>query len=302
MLCDDPERWQGWVGGRLKREGIYTYKVFEKATYIYNCVPANDARERVQKMPYSKRGNVVVYVGSLVPYKGFHLLAQAWPQILKCVPDAELYVIGSGKLYNEKNSLGKWKLAESSYEELFMPYLVNGSQIIPSVHFMGVMGKSKEEILLKSRVGVPNPSGITETFCLSAVEMQMCGCRIATINYPGYLDTVKNGKLYGRKESLAEVVASLLRSTENHYESAMSYFENNFSFDSVSEKWEELLLSGEVRRTEKIHNLRYRLKWLKEFMRIIKHILPFMYRLPMLERVLIFFERKRFGKVTYIDS
>lgn len=288
--------------GREMYDLYRDHKIYQKATYIYNCVPSGNAREMVQKAPYHSRRNVVVYVGSLVPFKGFHLLAQAWPQIIEEVPDAEMYVIGSGKLYDKNSQLGEWGIAEESYENSFMPFLTQSGKIIPSVHFMGVMGEDKKEILLKSKVGVPNPSGITETFCLSAVEMQMCGCRIATINYPGYLDTVRNGKLYGRRGDLAEVVVELLKSSDNDYDKSMDYFEEKFSYDSVIARWEELLHTGEIHYSDKLTNICYRYKWLKELLRIVKHYLPILYHMPMLERVLIFIERKRFGRVTYIDS
>lgn len=288
--------------GREMYDLYRDHKIYRKATYIYNCVPSGNAREMVRKAPYHKRGNVVVYVGSLVPFKGFHLLAQAWPQILQQVPDAEMYVIGSGKLYDENSHLGEWGIAEASYEESFMPFLTQSEQIIPSVHFMGVMGEEKKEILLKSKVGVPNPSGITETFCLSAVEMQMYGCKIATINYPGYLDTVRNGILFGRRGNLAQVVVGLLKSSDNDYDKSMDYFKEKFSYDSVISRWEELLHTEKIHYSDKLTNLSYRLKWLKELLRIVKQCLPVLYHMPMLERILIFIERKRFGRVTYIDS
>lgn len=288
--------------GREMYDLYRDHRIYSKATYIYNCVPSGDARECVRRNPYDKRSNSIVYVGSLVPFKGFHLLAEAWPEIKRQIPDAELFVVGSGKLYNRKSVLGRWQIADSEYEARFMPYLLQDGKLHPDVHFMGVMGGEKKEVLVRSRIGVPNPSGVTETFCLSAVEMQMYGCRIATINYPGYLDTVKNGKLYSRKGSLADTIVELINSSDCHYEEAMDYFEAEFSYDVVCLKWEELFDTGIVQYPEKLRNPHYRLKWLKEGIRMIKQYLPFLSNLPMVERFLIYYERKRFGRVTYIDS
>lgn len=288
--------------GREMYDLYRDHRIYSKATYIYNCVPSGNAREWVRLNPYENRPNTIVYVGSLVPFKGFHLLAEAWPEIKRQVPDAEMFVIGSGKLYNKESALGKWHIADSEYEDLFMPFLLLNGKLHPDVHFMGVMGEEKKEILAHSRVGVPNPSGITETFCLSAVEMQMYGCRIATINYPGYLDTVRNGKLYNRSGSLADTVVELLNSSDCHYEEAMDYFEMKFSYDVICLKWEELFNTGNVYYSDQLQNSGYRLKWLKESIRILKQYLPFLSHLPMVERFLIYCERKRFGRVTYIDS
>lgn len=288
--------------GREMYDLYRDHSIYSKATYIYNCVPSGDARECVLLNPYDKRSNFIVYVGSLVPFKGFHLLAEAWPEIKRQIPDAELFVIGSGKLYNKSSVLGRWQIADSEYEDRFMPYLLQDGELHPDVHFMGVMGEEKKEVLVRARIGVPNPSGITETFCLSAVEMQMYGCRIATINYPGYLDTVKNGKLYNRKGSLADTIVKLMNTPDYHYEWAMDYFEAKFSYDVVCSKWEELFDTGNVRYDEQLQNPFYRLKWLKEGIRRLKQYLPFLSHIPMVERFLIYFERKRFGRVTYIDS
>ena len=278
------------------------HRIYSKTTYIYNCVPSGNARECVRLNPYGTRNNVIVYVGSLVPFKGFHLLAEAWPKVKMQIPDAELFVIGSGKLYNKNSLLGEWQIADAEYEDRFMPYLLSNGKLHPDVHFMGVMGEEKKDVLLRSRIGVPNPSGITETFCLSAVEMQMYGCRIATNNYPGYLDTVRNGKLFDRKGNLADLIIDLLKSTDSNYEEAMDYFESEFSYDTVCSKWEELLTTGNLHYSKKLRNPFYRFKWLKEFMRIIKQYVPILSHLQMVERFLIFFERKLYGRVTYIDS
>lgn len=288
--------------GREMYDLYRDHRVFRKSLYIYNCVCLDNLREKVNFHPFSQRSNIVVYVGGLLPYKGFHLLAKAWPIILKSVPDAELYVIGSGQLYNKEIEMGEYGLAERSYEKLFMQYLCKDGRILPSVHFMGNMGHEKSEILLRAKVGVPNPSGITETFCISAVEMQAMGELVATINFPGFLDTVKNGLLYKRRRNLARSVIKLLNSDNLKYEETMEYFNDNMSFDSVASKWEKLL-NGETHKIDQaLCNKFYRLKWLKEVKRRLSIIFPIIYKLPPIERLLLFYERATTGNITYIDS
>ena len=51
-----------------------------------------------------------------------------------------------------------------------------------------------------------------------------------------------------------------------------------------------------------MRNGHYRLKWLKEIKRRLSVLLPFMYKVPSVERILLFLERMRKGRVTYIDS
>lgn len=288
--------------GREMMDLYRDHEAFNKSLYIYNCLYLDGIREKVYEYPFGKRRNIVVYMGSLVRYKGFHILAEAWPKILKSVPDAELYVIGTGRLYDKNLKLGDFGIAEEDYEKSFMKYLTVNGTIMPSVHFMGDMGIEKNDILLHAKVGVPNPSGITETFCISAVEMQACGAMVATIKFPGFMDTVKNGILYKDCSELAETVVKILRLKNSEYDNAMNFFEENFSFDSVAEKWENLLYCGNVNNDHQISNKFYRLKWLKEFRRRISKYFPFLYKLSPIERFVIYIERRIYGRFTYIDS
>lgn len=219
--------------------------VFKKSTYIYNAFPIDEVlKNRKNLQPTRERKNYVVYVASILPQKGFHLLAKAWPRILECVPDAELFIIGSGKLYNKQNKLGPWGISIPSYEKVFMPYLTKDDTILPSVHFLGEMGVEKYKILSKCKVGVPNPSGATETFGYTAIEMQALGCLVTTRKCPGYIDTVYDkSQLYDNPKELAQRVVSLLISKENVSEEVLTWIIDNFGCDSVIERWENVLCS-----------------------------------------------------------
>ncbi len=274
-----------------------------KFTYIYNCVNTERAKELYALSQNNKdRHNVVTYIGSLVPFKGFHLLAKAWPKIIDAVPDAELNVIGSGRLYNNNQSLGEWGIAESSYEAEFMPYLTKEGVLLPNVKFWGVLGEEKDSIVLSTKVGVPNPSGISETFCLSAVEMQMLGAKVTSIAYPGLVDTIHYGQIYNNVDQLADNVIELLRTDECDYSQAMGFFEENFSYASVVSKWEELLSAGRLVLNSSLVHPFYRFKWLKYCLNKIKSAIPLFRGLPMMERILVFVERLFWGRVTYIDT
>ena len=180
-------------------------------------------------------------------------------------------------------------------------YLQDDGNLLPSVHFMGRMGTEKKDILLKTKVAVPNPSGITETFCLCAVEMQAAGAAVTTIKYPGFVDTVKNGYLYSRRKDLADSVIRLLLSEKDRFGEAISYFEEEFSYDKVVGKW-EALFNNNLRKDTGLLNSGYRLKWFKEVRRKLSARLSFLYKLPITERILLYLERLIDGRVTYLDS
>lgn len=287
------------------REALDLYRdhpVFEKSTYIYNVVNLAGCQERVLKNPFSEREHVVTYIGSIVPYKGFHLLALAWPYIKKKVPDAQLYVIGSGQLYDSTCGLGPLGLASPEYEQVFSSAISKNGKILDGIHLMGRLGDEKEEIMLKTKVGVPNPSGITETFCLSAVELQAFGAKIVTIKAPGYIDTIKNGILYNNYKQLADCVVDALLSRDSKYEEAMKYFQEEFSSQIVLERWENLLLYGLTVSKFPMRNVYYRFKWLKDWARVLRQKVVLFRFLPPVERILLLIERRIMHKTTYIDS
>ncbi len=215
--------------------------IASKSTYIFNAVPTEILNE-IAIIPFEKRNNNVVYIGSLHKAKGFHLLAKGWAKVLESVPDAELYVIGSGKLYSRKCKLGKWNIANEEYEAYFMKYLEDNGTILPSVHFLGIMGKEKYQILNQCKVGVPNPSGVSETFGFTAVEMQMMGCKVTTILCPGYEDTVYDKEdLYNNPDNLPEYIIKLLRQKRN--EADIYKFIERFSVDNITNQWVNLFES-----------------------------------------------------------
>lgn len=259
------------------REQLDLYRddeAFGKSDYIYNCVDTPDIKGLARGAGGPRR-NVVAYVGAIIPGKGFHLLAKAWPKILEEVPDAELFVIGSGKLYDKKSKLGKWGLADERYESTFMKYLTRGESLLPGVHLLGTLGGEKYAVLAQTKVGVPNPSGHTETFCISAVEMQMMGARVVSKRCAGYLDTVRNGVLFRHARDLARCVVDELRKPSAHDGGTLDFIEGHFSQQVVVRQWEQLFLecleSGrDLHDKSEVVNPDFELKRYKEWLRRFK--------------------------------
>lgn len=267
--------------GREQLDLYRDHPAFKKSTFIYNGIFLHK-----EKLPeYNQRPNEVTYVGSLIPCKGFHILAKAWKQIIAAVPDAKLNVIGKGNLYDKIIKLGSFGLASQDYEKEFIPCLTdNNGKLLPSVQFFGNLGTEKKEILQKTKVGVPNPSGISETFCISAIEMQAEGCLIATKKCPAYLDTVfRNGILIKRECDLADAVVALLHKKDNDYEQMYSWLNGHFEYYKIASEWKRLLhdiFSDKPVVHEKIlKNPDFNAKYLRELNRKIKEFLPFGFQL-----------------------
>lgn len=222
---------------------------------IFNGYPIDSfhTKYRNSLQPFKTRCHEVTYLGSLVDFKGFHILAKAWKNVIKAVPDAHLNVIGGGKLYDRNQKLGNYGLAEESYENSFIKYIVDEKgKILPSVTFHGVLGSEKNSILNKTKVGVPNPSGVSETFCIAALELQLWGSIIATINYGGFKDTVfESGILYDDYHELADCIIKQLKCNDNNYDDFFE-FAQKFDFNAIVESW--LLLFSKLKSGDKIGN------------------------------------------------
>lgn len=261
------------------------HEAYYKSVVILNGYPIdyfihNNIKE---VLPFKDRKNEVTYLGNLVDFKGFHLLAAAWKEVIKEIPNAHLNVIGGAKLYDRNQRLGKYGLAEESYENRFLEYLKDSQgELLPSVTFHGVMGAEKKNILNKTKVGVPNPSGVSETFCISALELQLWGAVISTINYGGFKDTVyKTGILYDDVKKLAVSIITQLKSTTNDYKGLLE-FVNKFDFNFIIQDW--IILLSKIQSGESLENIlkpklipQYKFS---EINRLIKKKLPFGKFLP----------------------
>ena len=186
--------------GNEELELYCDHKAFKKSTVIFNAFPLPSSTPFT--IPFQERENEVTFLASIVPHTHFHLLAKVWKEVIRQVPDAHLNVIGSGNLYNNSKALGKYQIAQNEYENYFMPHLLDEKgNILQSVTFWGKLGNEKYEILKRTKVGIANPGGY-ETFCISAVEMQLYGAKVVSCKKGGLLDTVFDEIFSFRKKNL----------------------------------------------------------------------------------------------------
>lgn len=278
--------------GRQQYDRYIDHPIIKKTEFIFNMFPIGSAYKR--NRDYSLR---VTYTGSLIPAKGFHLLAAVWKDILKEVPDAKLSVLGSGKLYDRNQTLGSYGIAAEKYERQFMPYLCDGAgNILPSVTFHGVMGEEKFEIYRDTAVGVCNPSALTETFGLSAAEMSACGIPVVTKGQYGMPDTVvhrKSGICANNSKALTKAIVTLLRDrnlNERMGAFGKKHIEKIADPISVTQRWHRLLCDVQqnkqavyVRPSDHWNN---DYKWLRYCNRGLRKVFPFIPSLIDVKRIL----------------
>lgn len=255
-------------------------ELIKKSDYIYNMLSC----EKHEYIHAENKENIVTYIGALIPAKGFHKLAKVWKNVLKKVPNAQLQVIGDGRLYNKNAVLGKYGFAESKYEKKIIKYLSDSNgEIFKSVNFFGSLGNEKDELIEKTKVGVANPTGISETFCLSAVEYKTYGIPVVTYKGYGLLDTVRNnvdGILIKSSAQLQKAIITLLidnkKNSEYGKNGLLSGF-TDFMPNKVIVQWKETVSdicnSVPVQIKAPINYFNDDLKWLKCTNYNIKRIL-----------------------------
>ncbi len=190
---------------------------------------------------------IVTYLGALVPQKGFHVLAKAWPKVLKASPNAKLNVIGSGNLYNHSLRMGEFGLAEENYEKVFLKNLGNS---LDSVKFFGrVSSKTKAELIAITYLGIVNPTGNTENCPASALDFQIARVPVVAGKRYGLIDVVRNnetGVLIRSERELARTIVSLLDDVSRRdtlAKNATEYVNSDFNFKSIIKQWLELISS-----------------------------------------------------------
>jgi len=240
------------------------HPICKKSVFIYNMFDSR--RFRARPFPQTP---VVTYTGTLGYPKGFHILASVWKDVLKEVPDAQLYVIGSSSVYNKDIRRGPLGVASEAYEKLFVPMLTENGKLLSSVRFYGVVGKEKADIYAQTTVGVMNPSGRTETFGISAVEMEACGIPVVTRAKDGLLETGIDGKtgyLIRNRRALKRRIVQLLKDRERNEKlarQAKAFADANFQPDEIAEEWIALL--GSVMRDEPAVYLAPERNWTNSF-------------------------------------
>jgi glycosyltransferase involved in cell wall biosynthesis len=166
----------------------------------------------------------VAFLGALREEKGFHHVLRAWPLVRASVPEARLFVCGSVRVHLPDSPVGRTGVLEPEFERQHLDPWLGPSRDWRKhgVDFLYPLSKpALLERLAQTTVGIVNPNltGSVETYCLSAVEMQACGCPCIGGGVGGLLETISN-EVSGfhlrtqRAEELADRIVQILRNTE----------------------------------------------------------------------------------------
>jgi glycosyltransferase involved in cell wall biosynthesis len=193
------------------------HPIFDKCVFIHNALLFVDPPD---VRPGPNRDRTVCFLGATIPQKGFHHVVRAWPEVHRRLPDAQLMVLGSSRLYGRLRELGPLGLADREFEEReVIPYwgrcpedrCALGITVSGLISPMEVAGTLRD-----CAIAVVNPcvrNGSFETFCVSAIEAQAAGCAVVGGRRLGLRESVRDGEtgiLIRREADLAEAIVGLL--------------------------------------------------------------------------------------------
>lgn len=134
----------------------------------------------------------VLYTSS--PDRGLDIVLECWPEILKRVPDAQLY-----------HTYGPWYDIVASVSDATAAHRARCRELAEAnpgtVNALSGLGQQDLAMLMRSSMVWCHPSYFSlgnmqfcETSCISAMEAQAAGCRVVCADWGALQNTVKTGR------------------------------------------------------------------------------------------------------------
>jgi glycosyltransferase involved in cell wall biosynthesis len=185
-----------------------------------------------------KRDSSVVFTGSLLDYKGAWVLAEAFIEVIKVLPDARLKFAGSEQEFNSRH--------RKRLDDIFSKYGVANR-----VKFLGYLNWDKLLELYKGSGVYACPTVCMESFGLNWAEAMAAGCPVVASDIGSLPDFLKGRAILVTprdKDKLAEGIISVLKDkslAEELSRKGIEYIENNFrvkhSADEILNLYSHLL-------------------------------------------------------------
>lgn len=198
----------------------------ENFTVAYNALD----HDRLKPSGRPKRkAPTIAYFGRLKKYKSVDHVLQAFNNVLKEMPEAELVVIGRGDF---RPALEK---------------LAGELGIADRVEFTGFVSDERKQELLEEIWVVVNPS-MKEGWGIVNVEANACGTPAVAADSPGLRDSVRHGVTgelypYGNIDALTEALLRILRDDElrEKYRQASLAFARSLTWEESAQRTLEVL-------------------------------------------------------------
>ncbi len=215
------------ISATLAMKQVYEQEgVLRKKWYV--VPPWIHIEKFAQKNSVEKKENIILFVGSLVEWKGAWVAAKALQAIVQKVPDAQLVFIGD----SQEPELNYRKDIETICQE---------QGTLPHITFLGKKGWDEiQEWHHKAKVFV-FPSVCMESFGLSWAEAMASGCPVIVSDVGSVAELATRAKIVKSKDSneLAKAVIEILHNhqlAENMSLWGRQYALENFDVKSAAGK------------------------------------------------------------------
>ncbi len=131
-----------------------------------------------------------VHLSSLTPPKGFLDVARAWPALKVAFPGIRLHVIGGASLYGAKERTALIP-ARTDFARQILQYIPTEDIHLGRVIFYGTLGNDKNEIIRNCDFAILNPTGHSEAFPASPLEMMSLGVPVIASDDFGMADCMR---------------------------------------------------------------------------------------------------------------
>lgn len=200
------------------------------------------------------KNRTAVFSGYVGETKGAHHLFQCWPHVKRALPDAELVVAGSAKLYHGDALTGPYGVATDEFEKRYIVPLQQefGSLEQAGVQLAGMLSPAElRSLYRKSSVGVVNLNAFnaTETFSCSGVEMAASGLRVfsmATAALPETLGFTENAILVTQPDELVPAFVDALGQPRDSTRIGVQQrqMRERYALSHILDQWEALLVAS----------------------------------------------------------
>lgn len=173
---------------------FYSNKTFDSLHHIQNvflCPPIKDDDKKGFTSAHKQIN--IVYLGALIPGKGFLEVAKSWSNLKGKFHNVVLHVIGSSSTYGNHNKVFRKDLipADATYSKKILSFIPEKDILSGEVIFHGNLGEEKFDILRKCDFAILNPTGFTEAFPASPLECMACGLPVIASDDYGMSDCMR---------------------------------------------------------------------------------------------------------------
>ncbi len=172
---------------------------------------------------------------SSTPFRGLELLVLAWPHIVQRVPEAQLHICSSMKIYQPDQTV-----------DTFSP-LYEQARVLPGVHYYNSVGQAELRRIAQQCRVLAYPCIFPETSCIAAMEAMAAGCVVVGTALGALPETAwQNPLVFIGDGWLQRWIDEVLRVfTENsHYEQKALQNLNvvrYYDWDLVARNWQRFL-------------------------------------------------------------